>query len=111
VSAGLPADLLALNRTCGQAVVALAQALDNCVAISTMLGNPQRGFAVTGSGDSEVDPLAVAGMSPDDAALLRNSFFALSLLAQVAYGQTAQQGAEASNFFFDAQQLMGTTPL
>lgn len=109
MTAGLSADVNSLNRACGQAVVALAQALDTVTGINAMLQNAERGFAM----DGDTDPLTTGdgAMSSDDAATLRNSFSALALLAQVAYGQIAQSGAEPSNFFFYAQQLMGVTPL
>lgn len=111
MAAGLPSDISTLNRVCGQAVVALAQALDTCTGLNTMLQNAERGFAVAVVDDEPDDPLVNGGMSAEDAATLRDAFEALALLAQVAYGQIAQSGAEPSNFFFQAQQLMGCQPL
>lgn len=107
MTAGLTADIVTLNRTCGQAVLNLAQALDQVTGLNTMLQNAERGFAVNGSDD----PLVDGGMSTGDAATLREAFFALAELAQVAYGQAAQSGAQPSNFFFQAQQLLGCQPL
>lgn len=101
--AGLPSDISTLNRVCGQAVVALAQALDNCTGLNAMLSNAERGFSAA--------ELEAAGMDPDDVATLQEGMAALALLAQVAYGQLAQTGAQPSNFFFQAQQLMGCQPL
>lgn len=104
MAAGMPATMNDLNRAAGLAVTALAQALDNVVAFSAMLGNAQRFGGVAGL-------VAAQGYAQADAQLIVDSFSALSLLAQVAYGQIAQSGAEPSNFFFEAQQLMGATPL
>lgn len=114
MSAGLDASIQTLNRACGQAVVNLANAIDAVVGINTMLQNAERGFAVVTNQDSSTtDPLTQgdSGMSTDDAAALRNAFFALNLWAQVGFGAIAQPGAEASNFWFDAQKLMGANPL
>lgn len=103
MTAGAAADQVNFNHTIGNAVIALAQALDNCAAINTMLGNAERGFDTAG--------LLALGFTQDDVTLIQDSFQALALLQQVAYGQIAQSGASPSNFFFQAQQLMGTVPL
>lgn len=109
MTAGLPTDVNTLNRTVGQAVVALAQALDTCNGINDMLNNAERAWPPPSEGAT--DPLVTAGMETADATNLREAFAALALLKQVAYGEIAQSGAQPSNFFFQAQQLMGATPL
>jgi hypothetical protein len=114
VAAGLDDSVTALNRTCGMAVLALVNAMDNITRINEMLVNTQRGFAVVTNPDSSTtDPLTTGAnpMTDDEAATLRNSFAALALYVQVGYGQIAQSGAQPSNFFFDAQNLLGTNPL
>lgn len=104
---GLAADIGSLNRYCGQAVVALAQALDNCAGIAEMLNNADRGYAVAGT----VDPLVVAGMGTADAANFRSAFDSLYTLQQISVGDVAQSGASPVDYFYIAQTLMGTTPL
>jgi hypothetical protein len=102
VTAGLNADAVTLNRTMGQAVAALAQALDQCAAINVMLNNSNRGFTSAG--------LLALGFVQADVTNIQEAFAALALLQQIAYGQAAGV-AVANNYFFQAQLLLGTTPL
>jgi hypothetical protein len=99
--AGLSAQAGDVNRACGNAVVALAQALSQCTALNTMLNDTSRGFGQAG--------LVALGFTSADAALLLASFADLTNLAAVASGQQAQPAA--SNFLFNAAKLMGVTPL
>lgn len=102
MAAGLGQTVNDLNRTIGNAVIQLAQALDQCAAINTMLNNSNRGFTTA-------DLLAL-GYVQADVTNIQESFAALALLQQIAYGQTAGV-AEENNYFFQAQSLMGTIPL
>ncbi len=105
--AGLPAGPTDIHRACGSAIVAAAQALDNCVALNTMLNDTDRGF-----GQAGLAAIFTAGGDPQaatTAALILASFADMTNLAAVARGQQAQPGA--SNFFYNAARLMGVTPL
>jgi hypothetical protein len=112
VTAGLPADIGTLNRTMGQAVVALAQALDTCAGINAMLYNTNRGFGLVNAGGGSYTSTALTafGYSDDDINLIGAAFGALGLLQTIAYG-TAAGVATDNNYFLQAQQLMGTVPL
>jgi hypothetical protein len=109
---GLDSSVLTLNKTCGQAVLTLAQALDAVNGINDMLSSDERGFTPFTDEDEEVhDPLVDGGMTVDDAAALREAFTKLALVKGLAYGEIAQAGASPSNYFLTAQTLMGTNPL
>lgn len=102
MTAGAPQDIANFNRTIGNAVIALAQALDQCAAINTMLNNSNRGFTTAG--------LLAMGFAQADVTNIQESFAALALLQQVAYGEVAGVAAQ-NNYLFQAQQLLGTVPL
>jgi hypothetical protein len=102
VTAGAPQDINTFNRAIGSAVIALAQALDQCAAINVMLNNSDRGF-------TSADLLAL-GYEQADVTIIQEAFAALALLQQIAYGQAGGTAA-LNDYFFQAQRLMGTTPL
>jgi hypothetical protein len=103
MSAGLPGDISAVNRLVGNAVLALSQALDQCTAINNMLNNANLPFGTAG--------LLALGFAQADVTTIQESFAALAELATVAYGTAAQTGAQPTNFFYQAQALLGATPL
>lgn len=110
MTAGNSATKLDLDRAMGSAVTTLAQALDQCAGISELLGDASRAFTITNNGGVFTsDKLTALGYDADDITLIAEAFGALAQLRLVAYGQAAQPAA--SNFFFQAQQLMGITPL
>lgn len=112
MTAGNPATKTDLDRMMGNAIVGLAQALDLVSGINDMLLNDQRAFTVTISDSAFVSAeLSAMGYSDDEITLIAEAFSALAGLRQIALGLTAQPGASATNFFFQAQQLMGVTPL
>lgn len=100
----------AVNQAAGLAVANLAAALDAVVAFNAMLLNAQR-F------NGEAGLVANQGFSTTDAGLIVASFSDLSNLASIAVGAAGylaqvpgQSSPGANNFFFNAQQLMGTIP-
>jgi hypothetical protein len=103
MSAGLGTDLNSFNRMIGQAVLNLAQALSACTSINTLLNDANRGFNAEG--------LAALGMAGEDITNVQEAFAALSQLQQLSVGQIAQSGAQPTNFFYQAQMLMGTNPM
>lgn len=111
MTAGLQADSFALNDRLGRAVVTLATALDDVVALNTMLNDGRR---FNGSTGLQAAPLAY---SSSDAGLIVAAYSDMANLAAVAHGQAGFQvqiGAGplgASDFFFNARLLMGVQPL
>jgi hypothetical protein len=104
--AGLSAQAGDINRACGNAVVALAQALAACSGLNTMLNDTSRGF-----GQANLAAMFTAAGDPQgtsNAGLIIASFADLQNLSAVAHGQQAQPAA--SNFFFNAAKLMGVIP-
>lgn len=109
MAAGLPAQLSDVNRAAGQYVAAVANALDDAFRFNAALLSPQRFNGATGL-------TTVQGFASADATLLLNSFGDLANLTQIARGAAGFQvqisGGQlgASNFLFNAQQLLGTIP-
>lgn len=103
MAAGLPGDMGSLNRLIGNAVLNLASALQQCVAINNMLTNANLPFTTAG--------LLSLGYAQADVTTIQQSFAALTLLSEVAWGQAAQTGAQPTNFFYQAQALLGATPM
>jgi hypothetical protein len=102
MSAGLGQAKSDFDRTIGNAVVSLAQALDMCVGINTMLNDAQRGGGSAGLQANQT-------YSSTESGLIIASFTDLAALAGIAHAQGTQ--AVANDFFFHARQLMGTIPL
>lgn len=111
MTAGLNSDSFALNDRLGRAVVTLAGALDDVVALNTMLNDGRR---FNGSTGLQAAPLAY---SSSDAGLIVAAYADMANLASVAHGQAGFQvqiGAAplgATDFFFNARLLMGVQPL
>jgi hypothetical protein len=101
MAVGLPSTLADVSAACGRAVVDLANAMNKCSAMNTMLNDANRYNGTTG--------LIALGASSADATLLVASFADLQNLSLTAHGQRAQ--AVASDFFFNAKLLMGVNPL
>lgn len=102
MAAGLPAGVSDLNRALGQAIVNVAQSLDACLALNTMLNDTDRFGGANG--------LTTSGLYvATDSSLVMASFADMANLYKVAHGQQAQPGA--SDFFFNAKKLMGVIPL
>lgn len=102
MTAGMPADLFSLNDRLGRAVVALATALDDVVALNAMLNDANRFNGATGL-------VANQGYSSTDAATVMAAFGDLANYAAVAHA--AQTVPAVNDFFFHAKLLMGTIPL
>ena len=107
--AGFQTSVGAINQTAGLTVMQLATALANADAFNTALNSAQRMGGQSG--------LVAAGISVSDAGLLIASFSDLANLVQIAKGAAGflvqlpgQQAAGASNFFWNAQQLLGPQP-
>jgi hypothetical protein len=99
-----------LDRIMGSAIKDLAQALDLCADINDMLLDGNRAFTITSdAGAFTSGKLTDLGYDGDDITLIAQAFGALAQLRLVALGQATVPAA--SNFFFQAQQLMGVTPL
>lgn len=99
MSAGLPDDMQSLNLRMGRCVLVLRDALNDAAAVNAMLTNEVL-FPATATFE---------GMGYDDDTItsFKAAFFALNLLRDIAFGAGAQNGAEPSNYFFDAQRLTG----
>jgi hypothetical protein len=108
--AGLPVSIDVLDQTFGRAVVTLAQALDTATAVNAMILDANRFNGATGL-------VANQGYTTTAANLIVASFADLTNLANVARGVTGYQvqigggTLGPSNFFFNAQKLMGPVPL
>lgn len=100
-TAGLPAALSDINRVCGSALVQLAQALDQCEGVNTILNDADRFNGATGLQANQ-------GFTAPQATLIMASFADIHALYQVAHGHQQQVGN--NDFFFNAKLLMGTTP-
>jgi hypothetical protein len=112
MTAGQSATKMDLDRIIGTAITNLAQALDLCSGINDMLLDGNRAFTITNvEGVFTSDKLTALGYDSGDIALIAEAFGALAGLRQLALGQVAQPGAQPTNFFFQAQQLMGVTPI
>lgn len=112
MTAGLQADSFSLNDRIGRAVANLAAALDECSGINDMLNDANRAFTIINTEGVFSSPkLTALGYSDDDITLIAEAFGALAGLRQLALGQVAQPGAQPTNFFFQAQQLLGVVPL
>ena len=102
MAAGLQSDQFTVNDRLGRAIVALAQALDDVVALNAMLNDANRFNGATGLQANQ-------GYSPADAATIMAAFSDLSALASVAHaGQTVPA---VNDFFFHAKLMMGAIPL
>jgi hypothetical protein len=98
----MPSDLFSLNDRLGRAVVALAQALDDVVALNAMLNDADRFNGAAGL-------VANQGYTSPDAAAIVAAFGDLANFAAV--GHNAATVPVANDFFFHAKLLMGTIPL
>lgn len=111
MTAGNSATKLDLDRAMGSAAVSLAQALDQCAGINELLGDASRAFTIVNNAGVFTSPkLTALGYTDDEITLIAEAFFALAQLQQVAFGRAAGVAAQ-NNYFFQAQQLMGITPL
>jgi isoaspartyl peptidase/L-asparaginase-like protein (Ntn-hydrolase superfamily) len=102
MTAGLQSDLFSLNDRLGRAVVALAAALDDVVALNAMLNDADRFNGAAGLQASQ-------GYTAPDAATIMEAFGDLANLAAVAHAETTVPAA--NDFFFHAKLMMGTVPL
>lgn len=110
----MPVGLNALgadvNRVCGNAVVDLASALQQCEGINAMLSDADRFNGSTG--------LQALGFNVTEAGLLISSFADIVNFASVGRGKAGflvqlpgQSSPGATDFFFNAKKLMGVNPL
>jgi hypothetical protein len=110
MTAGAAQDLAYVNMAAGQYAAAVARSLADAAAFSAALSNPQRFGGLAGL-------TSVQGFTTADATLLLNSFGDLANLSSVARGvagfqvQIGSGPLGASNFMFNAQQLLGTLAL
>ena len=100
-TAGTPAAASDVNRVCGNSVIQLAQALDQCEGVNSMLNDADRFNGATGLQANQ-------GFTSAQATLIMASFADIHALYLVAHGQQQQVGN--NDFFFNAKLLMGTTP-
>jgi hypothetical protein len=99
--AGLLLNVSLIAQDWGQAVFNLADALATVNGINTLIADAGR---LPPGGEAGLE--ALDGMTTTDAGLYVATFGDLANLYKVAHGQQAQPGA--SDFFFNARQLLGT---
>jgi hypothetical protein len=98
--AGLPMEAGDVNRAAGQGIVQVVEAFKTITGLNAMYQDTGRGYGIAS---------LTTLLGAPAANLIIASYGDLANLVAIAHAQQAL--AEPSDFFFNAKQLLGTTPL